>query len=52
MNNRNHASMANPLSRMFKRLFSILVKTPEEYPVKYYKRTKQDMKVRHFQLST
>jgi hypothetical protein len=41
MNNNIGKGSTNPLLKAVKMFFSKFIKTPEEYPVKYYKKDKQ-----------
>jgi hypothetical protein len=40
MNHSNLKNADNPLLKMVKNIFNRLTKQPDEYPVKYYKKTK------------
>jgi hypothetical protein len=44
MNNLNNHGQPMPLLKAIKSFFNKLVKTQEEYPIKYYKKTKHTHK--------
>lgn len=46
MNHTATKAQQNPLIKVVKSLFTKLVKNPDEYPVKYYKRDKNFSKAR------
>lgn len=52
MNSRNTPQESNLLLRMVQRFFVRMVKPQDEFPVKYYKRTRHGLKGRHIHLSS